>query len=264
MAQLENFQKKIKAGTVLFREGDRSDETYLLLKGEVEVLKGNKIVATISDSGTFFGEMGTLLNKPRTATIRTKVDSLIIIIKPVDFEKIISAQPNIAFKLAKVLATRLTDTTQELIDLKNKVESGNISGADIKSSNQKSVAAGGGEASEVDINAMLEEALLEYTAKNFDVAINLFNDVLEKDPQNIEALTKISNAYYSSRNMDKAVEYMEKSVQTQPDNPKIRNNLAIFYYKNGQKDEAIKEWEEVVRLDPNNQKAKNNLDKLKG
>ena len=263
MAQLANFQKKIEAGTVLFKEGDKSDETYLLLRGEVEVLKGDKVVATISDSGTFFGEMGTLLNQPRSATIRTRIDSLIIVIKPVDFEKIIGAQPNIAFKLAKVLATRLTDTTQELIDLKNKVESGNIS---INHSKNENIAVDGENDGqpEVDINAMLEEALLEYTAKNFDVAINLFNKVLDVDPQNVEALTKMSNAYYSSKNMDKAIEYMEKSVQAQPENPKIRNNLAIFYYKNGQKDEAIKEWEEVVRLDPNNQKAKNNLDKLKG
>jgi len=264
LAQLANFQKKIEAGTILFKEGDKSDETYLLLRGEVEVLKGNKVVATISDSGTFFGEMGTLLNQPRSATIRTKIDSLIIVIKPVDFEKIIGAQPNIAFKLATVLATRLADTTQELIDLKNKVEAGNISSDQIKKENISTQDEEGEGKPEVDINALLEEALLEYTAKNLDVAINLFNKVLDVDPQNVEALTKISNAYYSSKNMDKAIEYMEKSVQAQPENPKIRNNLAIFYYKNGQKDEAVKEWEEVVRLDPNNQKAKNNLEKLKG
>ncbi|MCA8938883.1 MAG: cyclic nucleotide-binding domain-containing protein, partial [Planctomycetes bacterium] len=60
-----------EAGQVVFKEGDTSTELYLMLTGKVAVVKGDQVNAEIDQPMTYFGEMGAILNEPRTATIQT-------------------------------------------------------------------------------------------------------------------------------------------------------------------------------------------------
>jgi tetratricopeptide (TPR) repeat protein len=251
MANLAQFQKQVDANKELFREGDHSVETYLLLKGEVEVIKGNQRVAVINDVGTFIGEMGTLLNHPRSAIVRTTKDSLFVVINPVDFEKVIEAQPNIAFKLCKVLATRLVEITNELCRIKQNT---GISDTDKFESVVDC---------EIDISELIEKANTHYKDGDFDKAIDIYEEIIKKDNENVEIYGKLSNAYFSIGNMDKAIKNMERCVEIMLENVKFRNNLAVFYFKDKKKSEAISQWEEIVKIDPSNEKALNNLKKLK-
>ncbi|MCK9225606.1 MAG: cyclic nucleotide-binding domain-containing protein [Candidatus Muirbacterium halophilum] len=251
MANLKEFQKEVAANTELFREGDHSVETYLLLKGEVEVLKGDQKVAIINDVGTFIGEMGTLLNHPRSATVRTVKDSLFVVIEPVDFEKVIQAQPNIAFKLCKILAIRLQETTNELCKMQLK---SNSKDNNIQNKNSDS---------DVDISELIEEGNLAYKDKDFEKAIKVYEDIIKEDSDNVEVYGKLSNAYFSINDIDNAILNMEKCVNIMPENVKFRNNLAVFYFKNKQQEKAIDQWEEIVKIEPSNEKALNNLKKLK-
>ena len=66
------FEKRVKEGDVIIRQGDDGDNFYVIEKGEYDVLikngqKENK-VATLRDKG-FFGELALLYNCPRNATI---------------------------------------------------------------------------------------------------------------------------------------------------------------------------------------------------
>mgnify|MGYP000299117678 CR=1 FL=1 len=250
-----NMKKELPAGTELFREGDLSVETYLLMSGEVEVLKDDKVVTTISETGTFIGEMGTLLGIPRTATIRTKTDCIFIIINPVDFEKIIQQQPSIAFKLCKVLAIRLQNTTLEMLKLKGQVNGSHSFETDTPVASVLTETE--------DVEALLFDANKAYKNKDFNTAIEKFTKLLQYEGENAEVISKLANAYYNNGDLTNAIKNMKKSVDLMPKYEKFRNNLAVFYYKNGDKDLAINEWEEVLKIDPGNQKAKSNLEKLK-
>jgi putative ABC transport system ATP-binding protein len=61
-------------GEVLFRQGDPSDLVYLVQTGEVEILRerddGSEERVTLIGPGRYFGELGPLLNLPRSASAR--------------------------------------------------------------------------------------------------------------------------------------------------------------------------------------------------
>jgi len=72
---------KMRAGTVVFREGQEPDGLYLIEKGEVDVVKGREIeesdgsrecedAIAVLGEGDAFGEMALLVADKRTATVR--------------------------------------------------------------------------------------------------------------------------------------------------------------------------------------------------
>ncbi|MCB9797335.1 MAG: cyclic nucleotide-binding domain-containing protein [Alphaproteobacteria bacterium] len=75
-------QMELRAGEVLFREGERSDAMYVLLKGSAFVLRadpdGESTVLDQLDAGECFGEMAMLLGSPRTATVRAATDCVVL------------------------------------------------------------------------------------------------------------------------------------------------------------------------------------------
>ena len=63
----------LEAGEVLFRQGDPSDLVYVVRSGQIEILRetgsGEEHVVMIGP-GDYFGELGPMLNLPRSATAR--------------------------------------------------------------------------------------------------------------------------------------------------------------------------------------------------
>ncbi len=76
-ADLDRFLLELKAGEVIFEEGDAGDEMFVIQSGTVEIVKKRKGVekplATL-EKGDFFGEMSILENLPRTAKARAVTD----------------------------------------------------------------------------------------------------------------------------------------------------------------------------------------------
>src|SRR5258708_12326238 len=69
--------REVSAGTLVIQEGSTTGHLYVLIEGRVEVLKGDIIVATITDPGAVLGEMSVLLDQPHSATVRAASDSTI-------------------------------------------------------------------------------------------------------------------------------------------------------------------------------------------
>ena len=63
MGQTEAAQKE----TVIFKKGLTSRKMYVILEGEVDIMDGDKLIATLG-KGEMFGEMGLLSGEPRNAT----------------------------------------------------------------------------------------------------------------------------------------------------------------------------------------------------
>ena len=67
--------------------------------------------------GTIFGEMGDILDKPRTCTVKARTNATVLKHESGDMQSIIREHPDIAFKILKTLASRLERTTQKLADV---------------------------------------------------------------------------------------------------------------------------------------------------
>ena len=104
----------VPAGQNVIEQDEIGQGFYVLKSGSLEVLKDDVLLSVLMFPGTIFGEMGDILGKPRTCTVRAKNDSKVIHVPDGDMEALIQESPEIALKIIKTLATRLDRTTQKL------------------------------------------------------------------------------------------------------------------------------------------------------
>lgn len=103
------------AGDVVFREGDEAREMFVVVSGEMEVLKRSKrgIDARVAllGPGDWFGEMGLLDVQPRSATVRTLAPARMLRITSADFDALyrydVKSYALIVLNLARELSRRL-------------------------------------------------------------------------------------------------------------------------------------------------------------
>lgn len=113
-------EKTFDAGEALLTEAGADKNLYILIEGEVEVLKGETQVNIQSEPGAIFGELAVLLNVPHTATVRAVSPSRFHLAE--DAEAFLRSHPDLTFQLAKLLAKKLNGITTYLVDLKNQFE----------------------------------------------------------------------------------------------------------------------------------------------
>lgn len=110
-----------KDGQRVISEGERGECLYIVLDGQVRVIRGDTEVKTLS-VGEHFGEMALIRSQPRSASVESIGDSELLLIRRADFFEILRSQPRIAVKLlwqfTGVLADRLADTTRDLGEAK--------------------------------------------------------------------------------------------------------------------------------------------------
>jgi len=111
---------RFDAGIALFVEGESNGQLYVLIDGEVEVLRGDTRVMVANQPGAIFGEMSVLLGAPHSATVKTVKPSTMYVIE--DAGKFLQDHPNLALVIARLLAQRLSAATTYLVDLKHQVE----------------------------------------------------------------------------------------------------------------------------------------------
>ncbi|MCF2524210.1 cyclic nucleotide-binding domain-containing protein [Bradyrhizobium sp. G127] len=106
----------LPAQTVFIREGETTGDLYILVEGELEVLKGDTVVAVVTEPGAILGEMSVLLHQPHTATVRASTGSTVHQID--DGAEFLRARPAAALLVATLLAQRLNAATTYLADIK--------------------------------------------------------------------------------------------------------------------------------------------------
>jgi len=76
-------RRHFAAGSVLFRQGDRHIDTYVIISGAIEIERGSALGSTVIGThglGMFTGEMGSLAGRAAVATARVVADSELIVI----------------------------------------------------------------------------------------------------------------------------------------------------------------------------------------
>ena len=107
--------RSFKPGAVMIEEGGRDGTLFVLIEGQVEVLRKETQVSYIDEPGSIFGEMSVLLDMPYSATVKALSAVRAYVIE--DAIKFLESQPEIAIHVASLLARRLYYTTSYLVDL---------------------------------------------------------------------------------------------------------------------------------------------------
>jgi CRP-like cAMP-binding protein len=114
-----------EAGHVLFREGDEANAMYLVVGGEVEVMKrsraGIDARVAVLGPGDWFGEMSIVDIQPRSATVRMLAPGRLVRITSADFDALyrsdLKSYAIIVLNMARELSRRLRVADGILADL---------------------------------------------------------------------------------------------------------------------------------------------------
>ncbi|MBF0333315.1 MAG: cyclic nucleotide-binding domain-containing protein, partial [Alphaproteobacteria bacterium] len=103
-------EKTFKPNAIIFREGDDSDDVFVVVSGRVELSKatpsGSVVLATLG-AGDMFGEMGIIEPGPRSATARTVEPCRLQVIPRSEFMASVSKDPALAMRIMGTLVDRL-------------------------------------------------------------------------------------------------------------------------------------------------------------
>lgn len=108
-------QISFKAGAVMLPEGERLGRIYVLVDGQVEVVRERTQVTHVDEPGSIFGEMAVLLDMPHSATV--KALSAVTAYEIPDALTFLDSRPEFSLHIATMLARRLYYTTSYLVDL---------------------------------------------------------------------------------------------------------------------------------------------------
>ena len=102
----------IPDGTIICRDGEDGDSMYILVAGQVQILKGvegsEKILA-VREAGDFVGEMAIIESGPRVATVRALGDVRALVIDGDAFNAILRDRQNVAISVMRTLSRRLRE-----------------------------------------------------------------------------------------------------------------------------------------------------------
>ncbi|MGV3489808.1 MAG: Crp/Fnr family transcriptional regulator [Devosia sp.] len=109
-----------RPGHVLIKEAGQEGKLFVLIEGQVEVLRKDTQVSYIDEPGSIFGEMAVLLDMPSSATVKALSSVKVYIID--DALSFLGGAPEVALYVATLLARRLYYTTTYLVDLQQQAE----------------------------------------------------------------------------------------------------------------------------------------------
>ena len=105
--------RRIRAGDVIFREGEKADELFVIKSGQVRIQVGNRTMADLA-TDNIFGGMALIDSEPRSATAVAITDVELVPISEKQFLFLVSQTPYFALKVMRILAQRLRVTNKSI------------------------------------------------------------------------------------------------------------------------------------------------------
>lgn len=108
----------VPKGTVIYREGDPSTEVFIVQDGSVQLytrVKGEVLCLALLGPGDFFGELGVIEDQAHSTSAEALTDTVIVTLDKDIFQKILSENPEIGFRLIRILCRRLREANDRVL-----------------------------------------------------------------------------------------------------------------------------------------------------
>jgi len=104
----------LKPGEILFREGDPGEHLYIVVKGDLDILKApdteDELILNTIHEGEYIGEMSLATGAPRTASVRGRNEVVLLSLSRKQFNDLLHQHPELASVMVSVLSHRLDNT----------------------------------------------------------------------------------------------------------------------------------------------------------
>lgn len=108
-----NQVKAFGRGAIIAEEGSAGVGWYVLLNGRIGVFKQGTQVAEFATRGVVFGEIASILSRPRTAQL-VAIEPSSVMHFEADLDELVTKYPTVAKTVLVSLAQRLEKTTEAL------------------------------------------------------------------------------------------------------------------------------------------------------
>ena len=111
---------ELPADSFLFREGDQGDRLYIIVDGEVEIMKviasDESQLLDVRGPGDFLGEMSLFERQTRrTATARARTAVILAEMSHADFDALLHRRPALVYELVRIFSERLQRSNNSTI-----------------------------------------------------------------------------------------------------------------------------------------------------
>ncbi len=84
-------------------------------------------------------------------------------------------------------------------------------------------------------------------------------EALKRDPENLQALVSLGNAYFDTNQYNKAIETYQKALKIDPKNADVRTDMGIMYRSIKDYDAAVREFRQAAKDNPAHVNSRFNL-----
>src|SRR5262249_50028791 len=110
----------IPPDTILFREGDYGDRFYIVLEGQIDIIKSmggsDESLLRVLGAGDFVGEMSLLHpDGLRAASVRARTLVRLLEMTRGDFNALLKRQPVLAYEMMRIISRRLGESENSAI-----------------------------------------------------------------------------------------------------------------------------------------------------
>ncbi len=109
-------QKFVNKDVFIIKEGESTNEMYLIKAGKVDVMlnnhDGKELILTTLRAGDIFGELSLLDDDQRSANVVALEDCVLLVIHKSDFYEFLTKNSNVAIQVIKYLCQKLRITNR--------------------------------------------------------------------------------------------------------------------------------------------------------
>jgi serine phosphatase RsbU (regulator of sigma subunit) len=111
---------EFQAGAILFHENQVEEHFYILVDGQIEIIKAlgtpDERLLGVRVPGSFIGEMSLFNRKGQhTASVRALTPLRVLEMTRLEFDELLHRQPLLAYEMVRVMSTRLQDSENATI-----------------------------------------------------------------------------------------------------------------------------------------------------
>ncbi|GJL88193.1 MAG: hypothetical protein DHS20C03_19020 [Minwuia thermotolerans] len=109
--------RDVDAGTLLFQEGDRGDDAFIIEEGLIEISiqsEGERKLIAALGPGEIFGEMALIANTPRSASALARERTRLLVVRRGRLTKPIENADPVMRLMIQMIVERLTDASRSL------------------------------------------------------------------------------------------------------------------------------------------------------
>jgi cytochrome c-type biogenesis protein CcmH/NrfG len=85
---------------------------------------------------------------------------------------------------------------------------------------------------------------------NYQARITQMQQIVARDPKNVQAWVQLGNDYFDTRQPQKAIDAYARALELRPDDPNVITDQGVMYREIGQYDRAIANFRKANEVDP--------------